>query len=125
MAEVYDFETDFNFTSWAMQFDQFHDWVMLEIRVFADEGFQLTAQQYRAELVLVDPYERFDIKTIYFGFENVEISSFKGLSSLSSELSGLVFERTPTGVRLASPSGNYLRIDAEKMAVCLDGGALT
>lgn len=125
MAEGYDSETDFDFTSWAMQFDQFHDWVVLEIKVFADEDFQLTAQQYRADLVLVDPYERFDIKTIYVGFENVETSSFQGLSSLSSELSGLVFERTSMGVHLASLSGNHLRIDAEKMAVSLVGRALT
>lgn len=62
MSEVYDFSTGFNFSSWAKQFDEFHDWVVLELRIFIDDDSELTAQQYRAELVLVDPYERFDIK---------------------------------------------------------------
>ncbi len=121
MSEIYDFSTGFNFSSWAKQFDEFHDWVVLELRVFIDSDPELTEQQYRAELVLVDPYERFDIKKIYVRFENVEVSSLQGLSSLSNELSGLVFVKTALGVRLTSSSDNHLRIDAEKLTIGLVG----
>jgi len=125
MSETYVFETGFDFSSWAMQFDQFHDWVIVNVRVFADADFQTLAQQYSAELVIADPYERFDIKKIFIGFENVETASFQGLSSLGSELAGLVFKKVPVGVRLSSTSENHLRIDAEKMSVSSVSKALS
>ncbi|MEP4194317.1 MAG: hypothetical protein ABJL99_01635 [Aliishimia sp.] len=126
MSETYDFSTGFNFTSWAKQFDGFHDWVILELRIFITDDRELAVQQYyRAELVVIDPYERFDINKIHFRFENVEASSLQGLSSLSSELSGLVVEKTSMSVRLASNSDNHLRVDAENLTIGLSGSVNT
>ena len=94
---------------------------MLEIRVFVIDEVELKQQdtepQCNAELVLTDPYRRFDVKKVQFHFENVETASLDGLTTLCSELSGLVLERIPRGVRLASDDNNQLRIDAEKMTM--------
>lgn len=121
MTEIYDFASGLNFTSWSKQFDQFHDWVMQEIRVIADDDSGSTQQHYSAKLVLADPYRRFDIAKVCIGFEDVETLSFHGLSSLNSELSGLLFERTQKGVRLASSSENQLLIEARRLTVSLAG----
>lgn len=121
MTEIYDFASGLNFTSWSKQFDQFHDWVMQEIRVIADDDSGSTQQHYSAKLVLADPYRRFDIAKVCIGFEDVETLSFNGLSSLNSELSGLLFERTQKGVRLASSSENQLLIEARRLTVSLAG----
>jgi hypothetical protein len=124
MSEIYDFQTGLSFTTWAEKFDHFHDWVMLEIRVFVLDGVGVnqpdTEPQYNAELVLIDPYKRFKAKQVHLNFENIETTSIDGLTTRCSELSGLVLERTPRGVRLTSGDNSHLLVDAEKMTMSLN-----
>lgn len=123
MSKIYDFSTGLNFESLSTRFDDFHDWVIQEFRVFASgedmTNTEETDVHYDAEVVLRDPYKRFDTTRVILHFENVNATSSRGLSELGSELSGIAFERTPTGVNLTSSDGEFLRVEAEKLTLKL------
>lgn len=121
MSKIYEFRSGLSFDSLSERFDGFHDWVIQEFKVFASgedmANTDETEIHYDAEIILRDPYQRFENTRVSLQFENVHSTSVRGLSELGSELSGLVFEHTPTGINLASSDGEYLKVEAEKFSL--------
>lgn len=121
MSKVYDFSTGLSFESLSKKFDGFHDWVIQEFKVFAAGDDMLNTEEteihYDAEVILRDPYKRFSNTRVSLHFENVNSTSVRGLSELGSELSGIDFEHTPTGIHLTSSDGEYLKVEAEKLTL--------
>jgi hypothetical protein len=119
MNKIYDFSTGLSFEALSESFDCFHDWVIQEFKVFSIEDGENasieTEHQYDAEVILNDPYKRFEKTRVLLRFENVNSASVQGLSLLGSELDGISYERTPTGVMLTSTDGDFLRMEAEKL----------
>jgi len=120
MRKVYDFNTDQSFGALLEKFDRFHDWIIQEIRVFPSEMESLDTEEteflFDSEIVFRDPYRRFDKTLVSLKFENVNSISAHGLSVLGTEIDGLVFKRTTTGVKLSSLDSAYLRVEAEKLS---------
>jgi len=101
------FRLDSDLMAKSEKYDDFHDWVIEELKIFgAEEGATDAVQiTYNAELKLRDPYHRFPKNCICLYLEAVEDISFEGLSSLQSELAGLKFERATNQIRISTEDG--------------------
>ncbi|WP_170565668.1 hypothetical protein [Ruegeria atlantica] len=121
MAKIYDFDTKIAIETLTSRFEDFHDWIIFEFRVFIPDveisEYEQVHVLYNAELVLKDPYGRFDVKRVKFCFSNIDMVSLEGLFELGSELAGLVVERTSAGIKLFTPDNHHLRISAATLTL--------
>lgn len=121
MASIYDFNTGMSFDALSKGLDDFHDWVMEELKVFASkeqiQGVDEIDFQYDAELILCDPYQRFSTTKILFCFEDVNLTYAQGLSELRNELLGIELVQNGNRVCLRSSDGEGLRLEANSMSI--------
>jgi len=82
------------FENFAERFDHFHDWVIREFRVFASDNERSVQPKYDAQLALYYPYRRLPEDLILLNFEEVEVASLEGMTTLQAEISGLRFRQS-------------------------------
>jgi hypothetical protein len=109
------------FRELATKCDQFHDWVIWSVTVKPDmsEPDTETATQlnYNAEVVLNDPYRRYDITRVTLEFLNLEIVKIPHLKTTMSELTALEIHEIQYGVRVTCDYPDSFEIEASELNI--------
>lgn len=123
MVELYDFQTGLRVDAQIKKFDHFHDWVIWEVRLIPSSDEMVSEEdtqlQYDAEVVLHDPYKRFEKSKALLRFSNVNALSVRGLSVLGSELQGISVVKTPTGVKAMTDDEDFFYVEADNLKLSL------
>lgn len=114
------------FRELAAKCDQFHDWVIWSVTVKPDasEPDTETASQlrYNAEVVLNDPFRRYDITRVTLEFLSLETVKLPQLMTTMSDLTALEIHETKFDIRLTCDYPDSFEIEASELNIIAAGG---